>query len=105
MAGAIVLDMLAFVVWNIGTRTPLALLRDLRRGLHDARVALIGAISFLVGLIFITAATVLLSPAIADLERDFLPVELFTLLVGLALEHVVGDDLRALSGSRDKTGQ
>jgi hypothetical protein len=53
-------------------------------------------------LIFVTAATILLLPAIAVPQIDFVPAELFTLLVGLALEHLIGGDLRALAGAPDE---
>jgi hypothetical protein len=38
--------------------------------------------------------------AIADPFADFLPAELFTLLVALAIEHLIGNDVRALTGTR-----
>jgi hypothetical protein len=101
LAGSIVLDALAFVVLDVGTRSPRGLLRDLGANLHNRRSLFLGAVRALVGLIFITAATVLLLPAIAVPSIDFLPVELFTLFVALAIEHLIGNDLRSLAGMRD----
>jgi len=95
-----VLDTLAFAIWNIGTRGPFTVVRDVLRGLRHPRAILLGLASALVGAIFVTAATILLLPAIVLPEIDFLPAELFTLLVALALEHFVGDDLRGLAGTR-----
>ncbi len=98
VAGAIVLDALAFIVWNVGTRTPLALLADLRKGLNDRRVLGIGVVSAIVGFVFIMAATVVLFPAIANPVRDLSVFELLTFLVALLVEVLVGDDVRRLVG-------
>ncbi len=96
------LDTLAFVVWNVGTRSPLEVLAAVREALRLRRSLFAGIVSALVGTIFVTAATVLLLPAIAVPQIDFVPAELFTLLVGLALEHLIGSDLRALAGAADE---
>jgi hypothetical protein len=95
LAGAIVLQTLAFIVWNIGTRAPWAVLRDLRRGLGDLRAWLGGIAAFGVGAIFMTAATILLYPAAAP-EIDLVPVEICTLLVALGVEFLIGNDVRRL---------
>ena len=87
---------MAFIVWNIGTRTPLALIADLREGLRDRRTLGIGIISAIVGFVFIVAATVLLSPAIVDPARDLSVAELLTILVALLVEVLVGDDVRRI---------
>ncbi len=103
VCGAIVLDTLAFVVWNVGTRSPLEVIAAVRRALLARRPLFAGILSGLVGLIFVTAASVLLLPAISAPQIDFVPAELFTLLVALALEHLIGNDLRALAGGADAT--
>lgn len=100
MAGAIVLETLAFIIWNVGTRSPVALLHDVAASLTDPRKMFAGTVIFVIGAIFIAAATVLLLPAIANFYTDFLPTELFTLLVALAIEHLIGNDVRALTGTR-----
>jgi hypothetical protein len=104
VGGAIVLDTLAFTVWNIGTRSPVAVVAAVRTALRLRRSLVAGIVSALVGLIFVTAAAVLLLPAIALPQTDFIPAELFTLLVGLGLEHLVGNDLRALAGAHELPG-
>jgi hypothetical protein len=96
-----VLDTLAFVVLDVGTRSPGGVLRDFSAGLRSSRSLLLGTLRTLVGLIFITAATVLLLPAVALPSIDFLPIELFTLFVALGLEHLIGNDLRNLAGTRE----
>ncbi len=104
VAGAIALDTLAFVVWNVGTRPPLAVVRDIRRGLGSPRVFARGTVVALAGAILVVAASILVAPAV-----DFDPalatgIHLFTVLVALALEALVGEELRSLlrlrAGSR-----
>ncbi|MFY9781279.1 MAG: hypothetical protein WAJ85_12325 [Candidatus Baltobacteraceae bacterium] len=98
LAGAIVLDTLALVVWNVGSRTPLAALRDMRHAAGELRALFAGALSLLIGLIFVAAAAVLILPAVANPIADFIPLEIFTFIVALLLEHLVGNDLRRLGG-------
>ena len=98
VAGAIVLDALAFIVWNVGTRPPLQLLADIRAGVGRPRVALAGCASAIVGFVFVVAATVLLVPAIADPARDLSLAEFVTILVALGVELLVGDEVRARTG-------
>jgi hypothetical protein len=97
LGGAILLNTLALVVWNVGTRAPTALLRDLAGGLRSPRTLFAGMIGMLVGLIFVAAGTVLVFPIIPN-AMDFAPIEIFTLLVALLVEHLIGNDLRALAG-------
>ncbi len=103
IAGAIVLETLALVVWNVGTRSPVDFVRDVARSLRRVRAIFVGFVCLLVGFIFIAAATVLLLPAMPDPLKDLVPVQIFTLLVALFLEHLVGPDLRRLAtGHADK---
>ncbi|MBC5809884.1 MAG: hypothetical protein GIW95_03385 [Candidatus Eremiobacteraeota bacterium] len=97
LAGAIVLDTLALVVWNVGTRAPTALLRDLAAAMHSPAALFAGLVGLGVGLTFVAAATVLLYPVISN-PMDFAPIEIFTLLVALLVEHLIGNDLRRLAG-------
>jgi len=87
-------------VWNIGTRAPGDVLRDVSRGFRSPRVLFAGIVTTVVGFIFVAAATVLLVPAIADPAADFAPAEIFTFVVALALEYLIGSDVRALAGGR-----
>ncbi len=100
--GAIVLDALAFIVWNVGTRPPLRLLGDILAGLHRPRIVLVGVASAVVGMLFAISATVLLVPAIAEPTRDLTLAELVTFLVALGVELLIGDDVRALAGITPK---
>ena len=98
LTGAIVLETLALAIWNIGTRSPAAVLRDVRR-VREKRSLAMGLASFAIGLIFVAAATVLLFPAVPNKLELLVPTEIFTFLVALGLEHLVGDDLRSLIGA------
>ncbi len=75
-------------------------MRDIVQGLRRRRSLFAGTIAALVGLIFIVAATVLLIPAISDPPAEFAPAELFTFLIALAVEHLIGNDVRALAAAR-----
>lgn len=88
-------------MWNVGTRPPLDVIRDMGRGFRSPRALFAGIVTALVGFIFVIAATVLLVPAIPDPAADFAPAEIFTFVVALALEHLIGNDVRALAGARD----
>jgi len=96
IAGAIVLEALAFALWNVGTRSPIAFMRSVAAAFRQPRALLAGTLAALIGFIFIAAATVLVLPAIVDVDVEFIPIELGTLLVALVLEQLVGNDLRRL---------
>jgi uncharacterized membrane protein YbhN (UPF0104 family) len=97
LAGAIALDTLALVVWNVGTRSLGTMLRDIARAARSPRSLSVGIFSTLVGLVFVAAGIVLLLPAVGDAVSEFVPIEIFTFLVALGLEHIVGNDLRTLA--------
>jgi hypothetical protein len=96
LAGAIVLETLALVVWNVGTRPPARALADALTALGNRRTLVGGTLSLLVGAVFVAAATVLLIPAVGDVRIDFVPIAIFTFLAALAIEYLVGNDLRSL---------
>ena len=102
LAGAIVLETLALVVWNVGSRSPVQVIRDIGAVLRQPRALALGFLAFAIGLIFIAAATVLLWPAVPNPRAFLAPVEIFTLLVALGIEFLIGADLRRLAGGRPK---
>jgi hypothetical protein len=95
IAGAIVLETLALCVWNVGTRSLQATLADIARALRSPRALVSGTFSVLVGLVFVAAATVLLVPAVGELDGDFVPLMIYTFVAALVLEFLIGNDLRA----------
>jgi hypothetical protein len=98
IAGAIVLETLALCVWNVGTRSLQATLADMARALRNPRALASGVFSLLVGLVFVAAATVLLLPAVGQLDGDFVPLMIYTFVAALVIEFLVGNDLRAALG-------
>jgi len=94
IAGAIVLETFALAVWNVGTRAPFTVLKEAMRALQDRRALFAGALSLVVGLTFVAAATVLLLPAVANVHVDFVPLMVFTFLAALLIEYLIGGDLR-----------
>ncbi|HEY0798239.1 MAG TPA: hypothetical protein VGD50_03760 [Candidatus Baltobacteraceae bacterium] len=62
----------------------------------DPRILLVRLAALLVGLIFVTAATVLLVPAVGDAWGAFIPVEITTLLAALLTDFLIGNDVRRL---------
>jgi hypothetical protein len=103
VAGAIVLDTVAFVIWNLSSRTPLGLVRDARRAFANPRLFITGGLAALIGTIFLGAAIVLVFPALTDAAAEFPGIELGSLLVALALEFLIGDDVRTLLGGSQRT--
>jgi len=56
-----------------------------------------------VGLIFVAAGTILLIPAIPNPRVYLVPAEIFTFLVALGIEFLIGNDLRRLAGGRTRS--
>ncbi len=97
------METVAFVIWNLASRTPLGLVRDARRAFANPRLFITGALAALIGAIFLGAATVLVFPALTDPASEFPAVELGSLLVALAIEFLIGDDIRTLLGGSQRT--
>ena len=93
---------LAFIVWNVGTRSPITLINDLRRTGRNPRAIFLGAIAFAVGTIFIVAGLVLVL-AIVDFEAELWPTLVLMFLVALAIELLIGPDVRRIAtGENDR---
>ncbi len=97
------METVAFVIWNLASRTPLGLVRDARRAFANPRLFITGALAALIGAIFLGAAIVLVFPALTDPASEFPAVELGSLLVALAIEFLIGDDIRTLLGGSQRT--
>lgn len=95
---------LALIVWNIGTRSPAGLVRDVRAAAGNSRAVAAGISSLFVGAIFAAAATVLLWPAVSDNLDLLIPVEIFVFVVALGVEYLIGNDARALASPPRKRG-
>jgi len=99
LVGAIVCAAIALIVWDIGTRSPAALLFDVRKAVHNPLALLRGSVRFLVGLVFIgvSVALVFFSLPASEFSRyTFYQIGAF--LTALAVELLIGDDVRPLLG-------
>jgi len=93
---AIVFDALAFTIWDIGTRPPLRLIRDVVRGVRVPRVLASGVLRFLVGFGLLVLAAVVARPAMPTM-RAFTLIETGMIVAALLVEQLVGPDLRRVS--------
>lgn len=90
---AIVLDALAFIVWDVGTRPPLRLGRDIARGVRVPRSFALGLLRFIVGAVLLFAAADVARPGMPTMQA-FTFIETGMLIAALLVEQLVGPDLR-----------
>ena len=91
---AIALDALAFVIWDVGTRPPLTLARDIARGVRSPRAFGLGVVRLLIGAALLIIAALIARPALPTM-RTFTFVETGMLIAALLVEQFVGPDLRS----------
>ncbi len=97
LVGAIFCYAAAFTLWNLTSRAPSAIAADLRSSLHDGRRFARGFLRLLAGLALSLAALLLNSHAMPiRVPHLFGVVSTATLLAGLLVETILGDDLRRL---------
>ncbi len=77
-------------------------MHDVRRSLRAPRAIFLGLIAFAIGLIFIVAALVLVLPAVVDFETDLWLTLVLLFLVALAIELLIGPDVRRLATRQDR---
>jgi hypothetical protein len=92
-AVAIVLDALAFVIWDVGTRPPLQLVRDIARGVRRPASLARGVLRFATGCVLLYLAAVVARPGMPTL-RAFTLIETGMLIAALLVENLIGPDLR-----------
>jgi hypothetical protein len=90
---AILFDALAFVVWDIGTRPPSRLARDVAGGLRNPAILARGIIRLAIGAALLFLAAVVARPAMPTL-RAFTLIETGMLIAALLVETLIGPDLR-----------
>ncbi|MEA2665158.1 MAG: hypothetical protein QOI11_2102 [Candidatus Eremiobacteraeota bacterium] len=101
---AIVLDALAFVVWDVGTRPPLRLLRDLARGARVPAVLGRGLLRFALGAGLLVLGALVARPALRG-PHAFTVLETGMLVAALIVEALIGNDLRAPLGAASAAGR
>lgn len=84
-------------MWNVGTRSPATVVRDVLAALRSPKALAAGAFSAFVGMLFVAAATVMLLPIADAAATDFVPLSIYTFVTALAVELLVGNDLRAVA--------
>jgi hypothetical protein len=90
---ATLLDALAFVVWDVGTRPPRRLLHDVVTGAREPARLRAGLIRFCIGFLLLVLAGLVARPALPTL-RTYTVMETAMLIAALIVEQLVGDDLR-----------
>jgi hypothetical protein len=69
------------------------LIRDLF-SIRDVRTLAYGLASLAIGLMFIAAATMVIISLIATVPHLFVPIEMFTFIVAIGVDALVGNDVR-----------
>jgi hypothetical protein len=94
-ASSIVLDALAFIVWDVGTRPPMRLVADVAAGIRRPAVAARGALRFVLGLTLLLIAGYVARPAMPN-ARTFTVLETGMIVAALLVEMLIGNDVRSL---------
>jgi hypothetical protein len=82
------------VIWNLATRSPAQVARDIGRGFRRPGTLLRGAISFAVGLLLLAGSVSILLPLLLP-ESALVALAIWTMLTGLLVNQIVGLDLRS----------
>jgi hypothetical protein len=86
---------MAFIIWDIGTRSPTQLLKDL------GKVTWRGLWHFALGfVILIAGAAMMLSLTLVDVRHEFAILEAIAVVSGLLVETLLGTTIRAQMFSR-----
>ena len=91
---AIVFNALAFTIWDVGTRPPMRLVRDVVAGTREPVSVARGAVRFAIGFALLVLAALIARPAMPTM-RAFTVLETLMLIAALLVEALVGPDLRA----------
>lgn len=86
-------------MWDVGTRPPQRLLRDVAAGARDPAKLGAGLIRFCIGLLLLALAGLVARPALPTL-RTYTVMETAMLVAALIVEQLVGDDLRGAARKR-----
>ena len=90
--------MLAFVIWNLASRSPARLARDIVGSFRRPVILLRGILSLVVGLLLLVGSASLLLPLPLP-HHALLVLITWTILTGLLVEQLVGPDLHARARS------
>ncbi len=90
---AIAFDALAFVVWDVGTRSPAQLLRDVAAAVPRPVIVVRGVLRFLAGAALLALAFAVARPGFPT-SRSFMVIQTGMLIAALIVENLIGPDLR-----------
>jgi hypothetical protein len=85
------------MLWNLASRSPAQLARDVAGGISRPVIAIRAIARFIGGLLFLAVGAALVLPLTLQV-RTFTVLETLTLITGLLVEQLVGGDLRRRSG-------
>ena len=94
MALAMLLDIAALVIWNIGTRSPVRVFLDVRAGLQHRSNVMRGCVRFITGALAVALAVSVSAPITGD-GRSAGIIDSWELVTALIVEQLIGPDLRA----------
>lgn len=104
LAGAIVCAFVALAIWNVGSRSPLALARSVAAGFTRGSSIFRGLLRLIVGSIFAVLALALALGASPD-DRTFSLLGIGAFVCGLAVEALLGTGVRRVFGIADAEPQ
>ena len=93
---AILCHALAFIVWDVGTRPPAKLARDIIASFSSPRALLKGSWRLVFGwLVLLVGAILILSVTIDEIRTEFTVLETLAVVGGLIIEALIGEPIRA----------
>lgn len=98
-AVAIILNALAFTVWDVGTRSPLRLAADVGAALRSGRGLKDGIARFVGGTLLLFGGALVAGPPLTTASL-YTVVETVLLAVAILVEQLVGPELRARARRR-----
>ena len=92
------------IVWDVGTRSPAHVLIDAAAAARSPKALLRGLIRFFIGLLFVAVSIVVLFFAVPAAEAGrYMIYQIGAVVAALAVEILIGDDVRPLLGVRRGT--
>jgi len=104
LVGAISCASAGLIIWDIGTRSPAHVLADALSGARSPRSLFRGIVRFLIGLIFLAVSIALVFLSLPENEYDrYTTYQIVAFVTALAVELLIGNDVRPLVGLRKGT--
>ncbi|GAC1392371.1 MAG: hypothetical protein NVSMB31_10430 [Vulcanimicrobiaceae bacterium] len=105
LVAAITCAAAGLIIWDVGTRSPLRVATSILTALRTPKTLARGVIRFLVGAVFIAASALLLILILPQNEfARYTLYQIVAFLAALAVELLIGEDVRPLLGLNRGTG-